>query len=190
MNTLVRAHIVLSVHCNQVKVNDFCLIQPCNYEQHTPTFMGNEDVPEKACSYREHKLRITDLMTTQKDYRADYQSSPSIETSKPITSISKRKRNITFSTVQIREYDVVVGDHPSCKDGLPLAIGWNYKQERSQKLDTFETSRKGRRSTPDLILSAKERWSKLANDGGYTEKELFMKQRSILLQERKAFFSS
>lgn len=97
-------------------------------------------------------------------------------------------QQLQFSAVHIRGYDVIIGDHPGCTDGLSLAIGWNYNQEWSQTLDQYELSRRGRRSGKDLKLNSKERWCKLVTDGGYTERELFLERRKMLLKERAVFF--
>ena len=38
----------------------------------------------------------------------------------------KRERVVRFSTVEIREHDIVLGDHPFCNDGLALSLDWTY----------------------------------------------------------------
>lgn len=38
----------------------------------------------------------------------------------------KRIKQVSFSTLEVREYDIIVGDHPWCRDGLALSLDWTY----------------------------------------------------------------
>ena len=162
----------------------------------SPTFIGDLEVTGNTFDH-DQTLQIASLTSMRKHSQPAssgvstyFPGGLTEHTSAPTDKTPTSPRSLRFSTVQIREYDVVIGDHPSCTEGLSLAIGWNYNQEQLQKIEYYEASRKERRPSADLMLSAKERWRKLANDGGYTEKELFLEHRKILLQGWKAFFSS
>ena len=41
---------------------------------------------------------------------------------------SKRhlKRRVSFQKIEVREYSLTLGDHPLCRDGLPLQLDWAY----------------------------------------------------------------
>ncbi len=41
-------------------------------------------------------------------------------------SLQDPEKKVRFSLAEIREYNVIVGDHPGCATGLPLALDWNY----------------------------------------------------------------
>jgi hypothetical protein len=43
------------------------------------------------------------------------------------TTTSRRRRQVAFSHVEVRQYEQVVGDHPCCRTGCPLTLGWHYK---------------------------------------------------------------
>eukprot|EP00984_Skeletonema_dohrnii_P036717 scaffold38014_cov144-Skeletonema_dohrnii-CCMP3373.AAC.2 len=48
-------------------------------------------------------------------------------------------RNVSFSHLQVREYEVTLGDNPLVSSGVPLSLGWRYNpKERISKLDSDE----------------------------------------------------
>lgn len=40
-----------------------------------------------------------------------------------------RRRRVSFTKVEVREYAVTVGDHPFCFDGLPITLDWEHTDE-------------------------------------------------------------
>jgi len=51
----------------------------------------------------------------------------------------KPKKSVSFSAVTVRQYDLVLGDNPSCR--FPLSLGWNHNQEETVNVDSFEEQR-------------------------------------------------
>lgn len=43
-----------------------------------------------------------------------------------VSFFTPENKHVRFSTVEIREYDMIVGDHPCCSAGLPLSLDWKY----------------------------------------------------------------
>ena len=79
-------------------------------------------------------------------------------------SIPKHRRHVTFSCVQIREYSRILGDHPCCPSGPPLALGWVAEREDSFVLDEYERKRDPvRRSHEDFRLGCQDRREILEN---------------------------
>lgn len=50
---------------------------------------------------------------------------------------------VQFNNVEIREYNIILGDNPSCNGGPPLSISWDYdiETQRIIPLEAFELSR-------------------------------------------------
>jgi len=74
---------------------------------------------------------------------------------------SSLRRSVTFSCVHIRTHSVVLGDHPSCPSGPPLALGWDVAcEDCSVDLSRYEEDRAGCRRRPsDLRVGAEARRS-------------------------------
>jgi hypothetical protein len=47
------------------------------------------------------------------------------------------EKTVRFGKVEIREYKVIIGDHPFCKDGLALSLDWEYKQLEATTIEEF-----------------------------------------------------
>lgn len=86
---------------------------------------------------------------------------------------SNRTRTISFSTVEIRQYERILGDNPSCSSGAPVAIGWKFFQERTLCLpvEEYEYRNERVRDECDMILDRQEREALLI-ELGYSEKDL------------------
>ena len=49
----------------------------------------------------------------------------------------RRERRVSFDQVSVREYNIELGDNPSCSMGPPLTIGWEFDYIGSVNLDEF-----------------------------------------------------
>jgi hypothetical protein len=69
----------------------------------------------------------------------------SLKSSSSSTS-SNSSGSVRFERVEIREYNIVVGDNPSCSSGPPISLGWQYDQKQQDlPLDIYEEHRDGNR---------------------------------------------
>eukprot|EP00814_Leptocylindrus_danicus_P021412 CAMPEP_0116020970 /NCGR_PEP_ID=MMETSP0321-20121206/10109_1 /TAXON_ID=163516 /ORGANISM="Leptocylindrus danicus var. danicus, Strain B650" /LENGTH=132 /DNA_ID=CAMNT_0003491753 /DNA_START=56 /DNA_END=451 /DNA_ORIENTATION=- len=59
------------------------------------------------------------------------------------------KKRVQFSVVEVREYSVELGDHPSCSKGPPLTLGWDYSMSTFVAVDDFVNSH---RSSRELMM--------------------------------------
>ena len=97
-------------------------------------------------------------------------------------SLSSKNRNVSFSSISIREYDISIGDNPSCSSGNPISLGWNVSTDTKDiDVDEFEQERELQRSnsSKDLRLSRDDRRNMLS-DAGYSMSELVKQHREVL----------
>lgn len=93
------------------------------------------------------------------------------------TSPRRTQDSISFGNVQIRQYDVIIGDNPSTKKGPSIDIDWKYQQNHEIPIDTYESKREGvRRTVSKLFIAPKERMHRL-NKWGYTNSEILTVQK-------------
>lgn len=66
-------------------------------------------------------------------------------------------KSVSFASIKIRSHSIVIGDHPCCTMGFPLALGWDYTDAESLSLDKYEASRSPRRTRRELRTTCEER---------------------------------
>lgn len=86
---------------------------------------------------------------------------------------SRLDLSVTFDYVEIREYERVVGDNPSCTRGPPVAIGWIYQTARLCPVDDYEAIVRGpRRTKRDFHLTAEQRTQILVQEWQCSEEDI------------------
>jgi hypothetical protein len=86
--------------------------------------------------------------------------------------IKQQRSTVTFSTIQLRTYDIILGDHPNCKFGAPLSLSWIYHQHHDMSIDNYEKCRHGqRRKMKRLYLNSRCRRN-LLRRAGFTVEEI------------------
>lgn len=88
----------------------------------------------------------------------------------------KRSRSLTFSTIEVRTYNVAIGDNPGStgSKGTPVSLCWEYDIGNIQlhDLGVYEELRPKRRNMTQLYLSPYVREWMLLRNNGYTAIEL------------------
>lgn len=110
---------------------------------------------------------------------SSYQDPEPAVASLSISREKPSKTKVTFSTLQIRTYETVLGDNPSCTGGPPLSIGWRYNPEHyDSTVDEYERKQDELYGGPeirpldiDLVLHRSERESILLKMG-YNQQDL------------------
>jgi hypothetical protein len=88
------------------------------------------------------------------------------------SSSGSLKRNVSFSSLEIREYNIALSDHPSCSYGPPIQLGWDYRAKKPVEVEDYEENRKPRRATHEMVLSYNARRYLLLKRAGYSDEEL------------------
>lgn len=71
-------------------------------------------------------------------------------------SIDTVEKRVSFSSLEIYEFLIQIGDNPSC-EGAPLCISNDCQQQRVLDLNEFEANRDRRRARKQLVLSPTKR---------------------------------
>jgi len=88
------------------------------------------------------------------------------------TTTSRRKSNISFTKVIIKEYPYTLGDNPGGGQGVPLTIEWEPMTTEVIDFDEYELLREqDRRVLHQLKIPKKDRVDILIN-AGYTQKQI------------------
>ena len=126
--------------------------------------------------YLSHHEESTDSLVSLNDQMRKDSISTSTTASSTVTSESSFKKSVTFSFVQVREYNRVVGDHPDVRIGPPISLGWEYNIQLDQSVDDYEASRPDRRKRY-LRLSSISRKNLLINVFGFTEHDIAVAEK-------------
>jgi len=82
------------------------------------------------------------------------------------------KRNVSFHKVEVRNYDVTVGDNPAVTTGPPVSLDWTYFPEHEVKhVEEYEAERAMRKKKDELRIGRAEREARLKAEG-YTEVDM------------------
>jgi hypothetical protein len=89
-------------------------------------------------------------------------------------STTSLKRNVSFSSLEVREYNIALSDHPSCSYGPPIQLGWDYRQKEAVQVEDYEETRsqQPRRGRHELVLSYNVRRHLLLKRAGYSDQDL------------------
>ena len=90
--------------------------------------------------------------------RSILRKEPSIPIEPP-ESMNTRIPKVKFGTVLIREYEIILGDHPCCSYGPPITISWNYCEQYDPcEVDKYEFDNAlNRRSMREMMLNYHQR---------------------------------
>lgn len=113
----------------------------------------------------------------------------STTTASTVSTTTTTTAAVSFSTVNIRCYNRILGDHPDVRDGPPLSLGWEYTQADAIPLNDYEEERKRKKSGYQVLkLTSITRKNMLVNLFGYTAEELDAAEKEVqrVRKEREA----
>lgn len=80
---------------------------------------------------------------------------------------------VSFSTITVREYQMILGDNPASRAGPSISIDWDFSEIPTVQVDAFERLRKNaRRSAARHMLRSKGNRERLAQRLGYSKQEI------------------
>lgn len=84
------------------------------------------------------------------------------------------RKSVSFNKfLEVRQHALTIGDHPSCRDSLPISLAWEHADTMLMDLDGFEAQREGfRRNGNEMKLSYYERKNMLRNISGLSEADM------------------
>ena len=203
---------LLTNHFSIQSIRSLSAITEGLYDESSVTPSLTDNVKTMASTSKEHQRFVLDEhLSQQKRYwtktlptTQEETSMSSKESSRKQTSGSRRKKKsskfksaqmssgVSFSVVEYREYNLIVGDNPSCSDWLPLSLDWDHGPEVCIPVDDFERNRelfeqKAPKSTADdegndtgcRRWKWHERRQLLISEFGYTEQELRNMEREF-----------
>ena len=87
-------------------------------------------------------------------------------------SVLEVERRVRFHSIQVREYNRTVGDHPEVIRGAPMALDWDFHEHDHVCLSHYEENR-----------SAKKAYLRMDS---FTRKKMLMGEFDISLEELEA----
>jgi len=85
---------------------------------------------------------------------------------------SSVEKSVSFSTVDVRDYSLCLGDNPAVSRGAAISLDWGYDDERTYEINNYECDRtKHRRSAEALKITSIERIH-LLKDIGYSRGQI------------------
>ena len=98
------------------------------------------------------------------------------------TDASARKR-VVFGNIQVREYNRTIGDNPSVRVGIPVALDWHFSELPVLSIDEYEGSRPPYKTM--LRLSSITRRNMLLNVWGYSEEDIASADKEVQKIKRR-----
>ena len=85
----------------------------------------------------------------------------------------RERYSVRFNAIEVREYERIVGDNPSCSKGPPISIGWGYIVHRHYPINDYEHLVRGpRRTKKEFHLAADHRTNLLINEWKCSEEDI------------------
>lgn len=86
----------------------------------------------------------------------------------------KLKPSTSFSTLEIREYPITLGDNPGGAQGPPISLDWKHNKKHTQvvPLEDYEETRPQRRNRQEMHMPGNTRRWRLLREKGVSVKEI------------------
>ena len=122
---------------------------------------------------------VESIIKKRNTWTSQTRVSSSTQRSSGSSSGTRFKSNITFSNVDVREYERIAGDNPCVRGGVPLSIGWANIQHESIPLDEYENAKGPPRDKIEMIVPASVRRSMLRDEFKVSVPDLNAAMKSV-----------
>jgi len=150
-----------------------------------PTQASNRVANEEISRSKEGEVVSNDAIASSNDHTPP-NARASLRSSRPRSNPS---RSVSFSNLEIRTYETILGDNPSCSAGPSLSIGWRYDPNHdSISIDDYEAHQARINGLPpgstyacrpeELVLHRSER-EEILLSSGYTRQDFVESIRSM-----------
>jgi len=95
----------------------------------------------------------------------------------------RHRLSVSFDTLEIRDYERILGDNPSCSCGPSITFGWRYAETSVLPVDDYECRRLPRRRSYQMVMPQPIREEMLLNSG-HTRSEIMFAVRGNNLTKR------
>ena len=88
-------------------------------------------------------------------------------------STHSKESKLSFSSISVRVYPVLIGDNPSVTQGVPLTIGWKPHKEENFDLEDYESSHRAEpvSSLQEMKFTVEQR-AQIAKNLGYSDSKI------------------
>lgn len=100
---------------------------------------------------------------------------------------NSNNKSVRFSIVEIRDYNLCLGDNPSVSRGVPISLDWDYDTEHSHEFEEYESDRiVDRRTAPNEMKRPSLQRVQLLKGLGYSRNEINEQAKCIhRIQEQR-----
>jgi len=124
-------------------------------------------------TFLDHACCECDAMSMDPPLRPAIRASKWTHGAKGTTASRKRPQHVQFKDVDIREFKMTLGNHPSATSGPPVMLDWAETPSHSRMdLELYERARQSRRSRRQLKLSLQQRHNILVKERGFSFEEV------------------
>jgi len=137
------------------------------------------------------QITITGLDVITDDVPQDLEVKIRTSDVQPIT-IKRSGSMVSFNSVDVRDYDVTLGDNPSVGCGPAIALDWSYHERPRISVDEYETSFRdqSRLHKEPKRLAPGQREKLLKNGLGFTDEQLKEAEKETKKIQRERGMSS
>ena len=100
----------------------------------------------------------------------------------------KQLKTLSFSQVEIRQYERILGDNPAVTSGPAVSLAWGHFDGKVLPVDDYESNRPPRRHKMELQLSSVERKS-ILEQAGFTREDIYSSEQEIKKIQHNRFTS-